>query len=169
LAGLVSVFLALYLMLSPKLLAGFKAKSRAVATVPLPLAELRNQLINRIDEYWRYFCNPADYSYVEKRIDPETGKVTEVFTPGRWKDAHHIVRLEEGNVVISIEWEGRLLPLTKKGDQELVLGVTTRDLIEQVLAEIKHSIKTGRMDEFLVKDRADYSLVERLNRPPSIS
>jgi hypothetical protein len=154
-------------MLSPKLLAGFKAKSRAVAVVPRPLAELRNQLINQIDEYWRYFCNPADYSFVEKRIDPETGKIAEVFTPGRWKDAHHLIRLEEGNAIISIEWEGRLLPLTKKGDQELVLGVTNRDLIEQVLAEIKHSIKTGRMDDYLVKERMDQERIERLTPPPS--
>jgi len=142
-------------MLSPKLLNGFKAKSRAVVAVPRPLADIRNQLINRIDEFWRYFCNPADYSYVEKRIDPDTGMLSEIFIPGRWRDSHHIVQIQEGNVVISIEWEGRLLPLTKKGDQELVLGVATRDLIEQVLAEIKHSIKIGRMDEFLVKNRAE--------------
>jgi len=151
-------------MLSPKLLAGFKAKSRAVAAVPRPLADVRNQLIHRIDEFWRYFCNPADYSYVEKRIDPETGKLTEVFIPGRWRDEHHIVQIQDGNVVISIEWDGRLLPLTKKGDQELVLGVAPKDLIEQVLAEIKHSIKIGRMDEYLVYDR-----MEILSPPSSIS
>ena len=56
------------------------------------------------------------------------------------------------------------MPLTKKGDQELVLGVATRDLIEQVLAEIKHSIKIGRMDEYLVYDR-----IEILSPPSSTS
>jgi len=139
-------------MLSPKLLASFKAKSRAVAAVPRPLADVRTQLIQLIDEYWRYFCNPADYSYVEKRINSETGLLTEVFIPGQWRDSHHIVRMQEGQVVISVEWEGRLLPLTKKGDQELILGVSTRDLIEQILAEIKHSIKIGLMDRYLVQD-----------------
>ena len=151
-------------MLSPKLLAGFNAKSRAVATVPRPLADVRSQLIRLIDEYWRYFCNPADYSYVEKRIDPATGQLTEVFMPSQWREHHHIVRMQEGVAIISIEWEGRLLPLTKKGDQELVLGVATRDLIEQVLAEIKHSIKIGHMDAYLVREG-----VEALNPPTSTS
>ena len=67
-------------------------------------------------------------------------------------------------MIISIEWEGRLLPLTKKGDQELVLGVATRDLVEQVLAEIKHSIKIGQMDAYLVRDG-----METLSFPTSIS
>ena len=151
-------------MLSPKLLAGFKAKSRAVVAVPRPLADVRSQLITLIDDYWRYFCNPADYSYVEKQIDPETGKLSEVFMPGRWRDAHHIVRLQDGLVIISIEWEGRLLPLTKKGDQELVLGSVTRDSVEQVLAEIKHSVKIGQMDAYLVYDRPDQTIL-----PSSIS
>ena len=57
-----------------------------------------------------------------------------------------------------------LFPISKKGDQELVLGVATRDLIEQVLAEIKHSIKIGRMDEYLVYDR-----IEILSPPSSTS
>jgi hypothetical protein len=151
-------------MISPKLLASFKAKSRSVVTVPRPLVDMRAQLINLIDDYWRYFCNPADYSYVEKRIDPETGKLTEVFIPGQWRDSHHIVRMQDGLAIISVEWEGRLLPLTKKGDQELVLGVTTRDLIEQILAEIKHSIKIGLMDAYLPHDG-----VERIAPPSSTS
>ena len=151
-------------MLSPKLLAGFKAKARTVASVPRPLADVRSQLIMLIDEYWRYFCNPSDYSYVEKRIDADTGQLTEVFMPSRWREPHHIVKMQDGVVIISIEWEGRLLPLTKKGDQELVLGVATRDLVEQVLAEIKHSIKTGQMDAFLVREG-----MEALTPPTSTS
>jgi len=142
-------------MLSPKLLAGFKAKSRAVTVVPRPLADIRSQLIALIDDYWRYFCNPADFSYTEKRIDPETGKLTELFVPGRWRDQHHMIQVQDGQVIVSIEWEGRLMPLTKKGDQELVLGVATRDLIEQVLAEIKHSVKIGQMDAWLVQSGLD--------------
>ena len=146
-------------MLSPKLLAGFKAKSRTVVPVPRLLVDVRSQLINLIDDYWRYFCNPADYSYVEKQIDPETGKLSEVFMPGRWRDNHHIVRIQDGSVIISIEWDGRLLPLTKKGDQELVLGPATRDLIEQVLAEIKHSVKIGQMDTYLSFDRPEQTIL----------
>ena len=72
--------------------------------------------------------------------------------------------MQDGLSIISVEWEGRLLPLTKKGDQELVLGVTTRDLIEQILAEIKHSIKIGLMDAYLPHDG-----VERIAPPSSTS
>ena len=48
-------------------------------------------------------------------------------------------------------WNGRLLPLTKKGDQELVIGVATRALVEEVLAEIKHAVKTGAMDSHIIE------------------
>ena len=139
-------------MISPKLLSGLKAKSRQVAVVPRPLADVRATLIALIDDFWRYYCNPGDFSYIEKRIDPATGTLHELHVPGRWRADHHIVQHRDGHVVISLEWDGRLLPLTKRGDQEIVLGVATPDVVEQILAEIKHSIKTGRMDASLVRD-----------------
>lgn len=139
-------------MISPKLLQGFKAKARAVVPVPTPMVDLRADLIALIDDYWRYYCNPADYSFVETRLDPRTGATHEVHVPGRWRSAHHIVELRDGFTVISIEWQGRLLPLTRKGDQELVLGITTHDMVEQILAEIKHSVKTGKMDAWLMRE-----------------
>ena len=139
-------------MLNPKLLSQIKAKGRQVAAVPRPLVEIRSQLIALIDDYWRYYCNPTEYSYRQKLINPETGKIEEVFNVGRWRDSHHIVHSEEGQTVISIMWNGYLLPLTRKGDQELVIQIATRDIIEEVLAEIKHSVKTGALDRYLTQD-----------------
>ena len=139
-------------MLNPKLLSQIKAKGRQVAAVPRPLIEIRSQLIALIDDYWRYYCNPTEYSYRQKLINPETGKIEEVFNVGRWRDSHHIVHSEEGQTVISIMWNGQLLPLTRKGDQELVIQIATRDIIEEVLAEIKHSVKTGALDRYLTQD-----------------
>ena len=139
-------------MLNPKLLSQINAKGRKVAAVPRPLIEIRSQLIALIDDYWRYYCNPTEYSYRQKLINPETGKIEEIFNVGRWRDRHHIVHSEKGQTVISIMWNGRLLPLTRKGDQELVIQVATRDIIEEVLAEIKHSVKTGALDRYLTID-----------------
>lgn len=136
-------------MLSSKLLSQLNAKGRQVAPVPRPIIEIRNQLIALIDEYWRYYCNPTEYSYKEKMLNPETGMIEEIFNVGRWRDPHHIVQHEDGNTIVSVMWNGRLLPLTKRGDQELVIGVATRALVEEVLAEIKHAVKTGNMDPFL--------------------
>ena len=113
-------------MLNPKLLSQIKAKGRQVAAVPRPLVEIRSQLIALIDDYWRYYCNPTEYSYRQKLINPETGKIEEVFNVGRWRDSHHIVHSEEGQTVISIMWNGHLLPLTRKGDQELVIQICSR-------------------------------------------
>lgn len=138
-------------MLSSKLLSQLSAKGRKVAPVPRPIMEIRNQLIALIDDYWRYYCNPTEYSFKEKLINPETGKIEEIFNVGRWRDHHHIVQHEEGQTIISVMWNGRLLPLTKKGDQELVIGVATRALVEEVLAEIKHAVKTGAMDSHIIE------------------
>ena len=138
-------------MISPKMLQGFKAKARAVVPVPTPMVDLRSALIALIDDYWRYYCNPTEYSFKEKLINPETGKIEEIFNVGRWRDNHHIVQHEEGQTIISVMWNGRLLPLTKKGDQELVIGVATRALVEEVHAEIKHAVKTGAMDEYIIE------------------
>ena len=34
----------------------------------------------------------------------------------------------------------------------MVIQIATRDIIEEVLAEIKHSVKTGALDRFLSQD-----------------
>jgi S-adenosylmethionine synthetase len=62
---------------------------------------------------------------------------------------HEIVQHQEGMTIISLFWEGRFLPLTKKGDQEIVLGIATRETIEQILAEIKYAVKIGKLDSHL--------------------
>lgn len=139
-------------MISPKLLQGFKAKSRQIVPVPTPIADVRTALIALIDDYWRFYCNPNDYSYLEERFDPRTGESYEVHVPGRWRHSHNIVERREGLTVISIEWQGRFLPLTRKGDQEIVLGVATQDTVEQILAEIKHAVKTGKLDQWLLRE-----------------
>lgn len=145
------LFRLLLPMLSPKLLSQLNAKGRQVAPVPRPIMEIRQQLIALIDDYWRYYCNPTEYSFKEKMINPETGKIEEIFNVGRWRDHHHIVQHEEGQTIVSVMWNGRLLPLTKKGDQELVIGVATRAMVEELLAEIKHAVKTGTMDAFIIE------------------
>jgi len=139
-------------MISPKLLQGFKAKSRQIVPVPTPIADVRMALIALIDDYWRFYCNPNDYSYLEARFDPRTGESYEVHVPGRWRHSHNIVERRDGMTVISIEWQGRFLPLTRKGDQEIVLGVATQDTVEQILAEIKHAVKTGKLDQWLLRE-----------------
>ncbi len=136
-------------MLNPKLLSGFSAKGRKIVPVPRSLADMRDQLIALIDEYWRYYCNPEDYSYVDHSIDPVSGNSTEIHIVARWRDLHQIVQQREGMTVISLFWEGRFLPLTKRGDEEIVLGVATREIIEQILAEIKYAVKTGKLDAHL--------------------
>ena len=70
-------------MISPKLLQGFKAKSRQIVPVPTPIADVRAELITLIDDYWRFYCNPNDYSYLETRFDPRSGEAYEVHVPGR--------------------------------------------------------------------------------------
>jgi hypothetical protein len=137
------------LMLNPKMLSGFSAKGRKIVAVPRSLTDTRDQLIMLIDEYWRYYCNPAEYSYVDQRVDPVSGNVTETHIVARWRDMHEIVQHQEGMTIISLFWEGRFLPLTKKGDQEIVLGIATREIIEQILAEIKYAVKIGKLDSHL--------------------
>jgi|GEM_PF-418941 hypothetical protein len=151
-------------MISPKRLAGLQAKSRKRVAPAPPVVEQRDRLIALIDDFWRYYCSPSDYSFIDRRIDPETGVVSEIFVPGRWHQDHHIVRMQDGQVILSIAWEGRLLPLTKRGDEELVLSISTREVIEEILAEIKHSVKIGQMDSFLFRER-----MESLSPPTSTS
>jgi len=139
-------------MISPKLLQGFKAKSRQIVPVPTPIADVRAELIALIDDYWRFYCNPNDYPYLETRFDPRNGEAYEVHVPGRWRHAHNIVERRDGMTIISIEWQGRFLPLTRKGDQEIVLGVATHEVVEQILAEIKHAVKIGKLDQWLLRE-----------------
>ena len=139
-------------MISPKLLQGFKAKSRQIVPVPTPIADVRAELIALIDDYWRFYCNPNDYSYLETRFDPRSGEAYEVHVPGRWRHSHNIVERRDGMTVISIEWQGRFLPLTRKGDQEITLGVATHEVVEQILAEIKHAVKIGKLDQWLLRE-----------------
>ncbi|MBM3635884.1 MAG: hypothetical protein FJX04_02075 [Alphaproteobacteria bacterium] len=139
-------------MISPKLLQGFKAKSRQIVPVPTPIADVRVELIALIDDYWRFYCNPSDYSYLETRFDPRSGNAYEVHVPGRWRHSHNIVERRDGMTVISIEWQGRFLPLTRKGDQEIVLAVSTPEVVEQILAEIKHAVKLGKLDQWLFRE-----------------
>lgn len=137
-------------MLKSKTLAGLSAKARRTAEVPRPVASARAGLIALIDEFWRYWCNPDDYSYVEKRLDPVSGKLQQVHVAARWRDDHPLLTVEDGLTVLSIRWGDRLLPLTARGEQEIILEVATRDVVEQLLAEIKHAVKSGALDTHLV-------------------
>jgi hypothetical protein len=137
-------------MISPKTLAGFNAKGRRVAPVARSIVEARAQLIARIDEFWRYYCDPANYSYMQRQFDVKSGRDVDVYCAAQWRDQDYIVQSRDGAIVVSLFWEGRYLPLTKRGDQEIIIPVATRHDIEQILAEIKHSIKTGAMDSYLV-------------------
>ena len=138
-------------MLKSKTLSSLKAKARRVEDVPRPIAQARAALIARIDDFWRYWTNPDDYSFVEMRPDPKTGKPREVHVAARWRDDHPLLTTEEGRTVLSLRWNGRLLPLTARGEQEILLEVATRDVIEELLAEIKHAVKSGALDRHLVE------------------
>ncbi len=136
-------------MLSPKTLAGFNAKARRVPAVSRTIVQARSQLIALIDDFWRYYCNPADYSYLDRQVDPSSGQVVDVFVAARWKSEHYIVENRDGHTIIALFWEGQYLPLTRRGDQEIVMPAATISDVEQILAEIKHSVKTGAMDSYL--------------------
>jgi hypothetical protein len=136
-------------MISPKTLSGLKAKGRQIAVIPPELLDARRRVIALIDDFWRYYCSPDDYSYKQVYFDAQTGARSEVFVTARWRDDHHIVSHRDGYTVISLLWDGRFLPLTRRGDQEILLKVATRDVIEQLLAEIKHSVKSGALDGWL--------------------
>ncbi len=138
-------------MLKSKTLSSLKAKARRVEEVPRPLAQARAALVARIDDFWRYWTNPDDYSFTEMRPDPKTGTLREVHVVARWRDDHPLLATEEGRTVLSLRWNGRLLPLTARGEQEILLEVATRDVIEELLAEIKHAVKSGALDDHLVE------------------
>lgn len=137
-------------MLKPKTLSSLNAKARRVPDVPRAVAQARAALAARIDDYWRFWCNPDDYSFVERREDPATGKIRDVHVLARWRDDHPLLSTAEGRTVLSIRWGDRLLPLTSRGEQEIVLDVATRDIVEALLAEIKHAVKSGALDAHLV-------------------
>jgi hypothetical protein len=137
-------------MLKPKTLANLNAKARRVADVPRAVAEARAALAARIDDYWRFWCNPDDYSHVERRPDPATGKMRDVHVVARWRDDHPLLTTADGRTVLSIRWGDDLLPLTTRGEQEIVLEAATREVVEALLAEIKHAVKSGALDAHLV-------------------
>jgi len=117
-----------------------EGRTQSVEHARLYIAEL-------IDEFWRYFKDPSDYMY---KVPDVCDDGIEHYILGEWRLTEPLVILSGNKVLIRIPYQGSYLPLTKSGDTGLYISDTSKDNIEQVLAEIKHAVLTGEADDFFI-------------------
>ncbi len=136
-------------MLDRRIIKQSNARGRAVKKVDSLIKNKRFSLCKLIDEYWIYWKNPNEYTYSKKVKDKITNIVSEVWSSGKWPHRHHIIRKEKNTFVISIKCGKNYLPLTPRGDEELVINASESNNIEEILANIKNSINKGKADKWL--------------------
>ena len=136
-------------MLDRKIIKQTNARGRAVKKIDSVIKKKRTSLCKIIDEYWLYWKNPTEYTYSKKVKDKITNAINEVWSSGKWPHKHHIIKKEKNILVISIKNGNRFLPLTPKGDEELVINISEINSLEEILANIKNSIQEGKADKWL--------------------
>ena len=136
-------------MLDRRIIKQTNARGRAVKKTDSITKKKRLSLCKLIDEYWLYWKNPLEYTYSKRVKDKITNIVNEVWSSGKWPHRHHIIRKEKNTFVISIKNKNHFLPLTPKGDEEVIINVSESDSLEEILANIKNSIQAGKADKWL--------------------
>lgn len=125
------------------------ASSRKAKRVPARVQKRRKELMDLIDNYWRFFRDPVGYGETIMRRSKDTGKMEEEWVVGRWPRKHHIIIQKESETIISLKLGRRFLKLLLNGDEEIVLDNVDEKKLEEILAELKYRIKIGKFDDQL--------------------
>ena len=136
-------------MLDKKLLLQTKAKGRSIKKIGHVIKRKREKICRLIDEYWIYWKNPEEYTTSKKVKQEGANSASEIWTTGSWPHKHHIIRKEKNFLVISIKNGNRFLPLTPRGNEELLINISEIDNLEEILANIKSRIQEGKADKWL--------------------
>ena len=137
------------MVLSSKTIARLGGRARKIASSDRRLAALRATLIERVDEYWLFHRNPPAYTTQQTTAD---GAVK--YTVGEWPHGEPLVTPRSGGLEVRVPFMGDYLPLTRDGRQEILLASNDPAALEELLALIKHAIKQGAADDFLLARRA---------------
>jgi hypothetical protein len=115
----------------------------------LYIARAREYVSNLIDEFWRFYKNPDDY--VSKISGND--ETLDCYVPGVWSEGDLLVQKSNGETLVRIPFAGNYIPLTHSGRTELLIFNPTLEVIEEVLAEIKAAINSGKADKFFISQQ----------------